>query len=79
MENPHVVTKEVSVGDWILTLFLLAIPVINIVMLFVWAFSSGTAVSKANFAKATLIWMAILIVLSLIGMGLGISIWQSIF
>lgn len=79
MENPYVATKEVSLGDWILTLFLLAIPVINIVMLFVWAFSSGTPVSKANFAKATLIWIAILFVLSLIGMGLGFSIWQAIY
>lgn len=55
--------EAVSLGDWMLTLFLMFLPVVNIIMLFVWAFSSGTPESKANWAKASLIWMAIGIVL----------------
>ena len=53
-------------GDWVLTILLLAIPIVNLVLLFVWGFGSGTNPSKANFAKATLLWMAIGIVLSIL-------------
>ena len=44
-----------SLGDWIITFIILAIPLVNIIMLFVWGFSSSTNPNKANFAKATLI------------------------
>jgi hypothetical protein len=44
-----------SLGDWIITFIILAIPLVNIIMLFVWGFSSNTNPNKANFAKATLI------------------------
>lgn len=53
----------VSIGDWVLTILILALPLINIIMLFVWAFGGGTNKTKANFAKANLIWMVIAIVL----------------
>ncbi|MCY9666950.1 hypothetical protein M5X11_18765 [Paenibacillus alginolyticus] len=52
-----------SVKDWMITILLLAIPLVNIVMLFVWAFSNGENPSKSNYAKASLIW-------ALIGLGL---------
>ena len=55
--------KPVSVGNWMLTYLLMCIPLVNIVMLFVWAFSGSTPVSKANWAKASLIWVLISIVL----------------
>lgn len=56
----------ISVKEWMLTILLLAIPVVNIIMLFVWAFSSGTNQTKANYAKASLLWLAIGIVLYII-------------
>jgi hypothetical protein len=55
--------KPVTLGDWMLTILLTAIPIVGFVMLFVWAFSESTHPSKANWAKATLIWFAIVIVL----------------
>ena len=55
--------QEVTLGDWMITILLSAIPIVNIIMLFVWAFGSNTNPSKANWAKATLIWMLIGIVL----------------
>lgn len=58
--------NTVSVGNWMLTLFLTFIPVVNIIMLIVWAVSSSTPASKSNWAKATLLWMLIAIVLAVI-------------
>ncbi len=56
----------VSVGNWLITLLVLMIPVVNLVMLLVWAFSGGTNPSKANFCKATLLTYLIVIVLILV-------------
>ncbi|TAH45845.1 MAG: hypothetical protein EYC71_05730 [Gammaproteobacteria bacterium] len=52
-----------SLGDWIITMIVLAIPLVNIIMLFVWGFSSSTNPNKANFCKAYLIFFLIAIVL----------------
>ncbi len=54
--------QTVSVGEWLITLLLASIPVVNIVMLLIWAFSDNTKLSKANWAKATLIWLIIVVV-----------------
>ena len=51
--------QPVTVGNWILTTLLMCIPLVNIVLLFVWAFGSNTPISKANWAKAALIWAVI--------------------
>ena len=60
MENS---TNQVSVktGEWVLTFLITAIPLVGFIMLFVWAFGSGTNESKTNWAKAALIWFAIII------------------
>lgn len=58
--------QPMSVKDWIITLLIAAIPLVGFIMLFVWGFGSGTNQNKANWAKATLIWMAILIGLYII-------------
>ena len=56
----------VTIGDWIVTFILMAIPLVNIIMIFVWAFSSSTPVSKANWAKAVLILWLIVFVLAFV-------------
>lgn len=58
--------NNVSVGQWIVTYLIMIVPVVNIVMLFVWGFGSSTAPSKSSWAKATLIWLAVGIVLSIL-------------
>ena len=58
--------NPVSVGEWVLTYLILCVPIVNIVMLFVWAFGSSTNPSKANWAKASLIWFAIVFVLYMV-------------
>lgn len=52
-------SSPVSLGDWILTLIILAIPIVGLVMLFVWGFSSGTHPSKQNYCRAVLIFALI--------------------
>ena len=75
MENQELQTTRnqsiVTIGDWIITMILMCIPFVNFIMLLVWAFSDGTPVSKANWAKATLIFM-------LIGFVLVILFWGAI-
>ncbi|HLP47435.1 MAG TPA: hypothetical protein VK186_26710 [Candidatus Deferrimicrobium sp.] len=55
--------NHVTVGQWMVTILITMIPLVNIIMLFVWGFGSNTNPSKANWAKATLIWFVIVIVL----------------
>ncbi len=59
--------KKVSVGGWMGTLILSAIPVVNLVLWFIWAFSAKRA-SRRTFAAACL-WLT-LICLVLSGVGL---------
>lgn len=65
--NPTYYNYEVmSIKDWLITLFITAIPIVGFIMLFVWAFGNGTNQNKANFAKAGLILMAIAVVFYII-------------
>lgn len=52
-----------SLGDWIITMIVLAIPIVGFIMLFVWGFSSSANPNKSNFCKAALIFYLIAIVL----------------
>lgn len=45
----------VTMGEWVVTLLLCALPVVNIIMLFVWAFGGGAKASKRNWARAALL------------------------
>lgn len=56
-------SSPVSLGDWIITLIVLAIPIVGIVMLFVWGFSAGTHPSKQNYCRAMLIFALIAFIL----------------
>ena len=58
--------QTVSMGDWIVAYIITGIPIVGIVMLFVWAFGSDTKPSKKNWARALLIIAAIGIVIYII-------------
>ncbi|MFW5823084.1 MAG: hypothetical protein ACOCU7_06805 [Tangfeifania sp.] len=58
-------SNEVKTGDWFITLLIAAIPIIGFIMLFVWAFSGGTNPSKANWAKAALLWLVVILAIYL--------------
>jgi heme/copper-type cytochrome/quinol oxidase subunit 2 len=64
--NQNFEEKPVTILDWLLTMLIMTIPLINLIMLIVWAFDSGTNPSKSNWAKASLIWMLISVVLMIL-------------
>jgi len=63
METTDSRTEVLSVKDWLITLLISAIPLVNIVMLIIWAFGDSTNINKANWSKATLILIGIMIAL----------------
>lgn len=65
-KNYDSTSQVMSVKEWIISLVLMIIPFVNIVMLFIWAFGSSTNKNKSNWAKASLILMAIGLVLYII-------------
>ena len=67
--------RPMSVVDWMLTLLILAIPLLNIIMYLYWAFSNSGNVNRKNFCIASLIWFLILcgigLIIAVIGGFLG--------
>ena len=53
--------QVVKMGEWMITYLITMIPLVGLIMMFVWAFSSNTKPSKANWAKAALLWSAIVV------------------
>ncbi len=59
MDESNEEAEVISTKDWLITLIISAIPVVNIIMFFIWAFGDQTNPNKANWAKASLLWMVI--------------------
>jgi len=55
--------EVMSVKDWLITLLIMIIPCVNIIMLFVWAFSNNGNENRKSWARAYLIFLAVGIVL----------------
>ncbi|WP_455029535.1 hypothetical protein [Neisseria sp.] len=62
----HQQAPIVSVKEWLITNLIMMIPLVNIVMMLVWAFGSNTNPNKANYFKAALILFAIVMVIYLV-------------
>lgn len=54
-------TQTMSVTDWLINLVLVAIPLVGIVLLFVWAFGNDGNITRKNWAKANLLLAAIIL------------------
>jgi len=65
-ENQNANQQPMSVKDWLITLLLMSIPLVGFVLLFVYAFGSSENVNKQNWAKAQLIFIAIIIGLMIV-------------
>lgn len=68
-----------TIGDWIITFIITYIPLVGLIMLFVWAFGGGAHPSKKTWAQATLIIFAVMIVLGILFMGIIISMLSAAF
>lgn len=58
--------KIMTMGDWLLTVFLSCIPMVNIIMLIIWSVGKEIDPNKQNYARAMLIIQAIGLVISII-------------
>lgn len=63
--------EPVKISEWVLAMVLMMIPCVNIIMMFVWAFSSTEKKSKSNFFKAYLIFFGI-------SMGVMLLVWLAV-
>ena len=52
-------TRPLTVGEWFVTILILALPLIGIVMYLYWAFAAGVNVNKRNFCRASLLWCVV--------------------
>ena len=66
--------QPMSISDWLVTYLIMLIPLVNLIMIFVWGFGSNTQPSKANWAKASLIWFSILIIVYVLFLGIIIGL-----
>ncbi len=62
---PEGYSETVSVGDWVGSMLLMCIPIVGLILLFVWAFG-GAKPSKANYFKACLLITLISVGISLV-------------
>lgn len=58
-----------SISDWMIIILITMIPVLNLIMFFVWAFSKNINPNQKNWAIANLLWMAAGLIVALIFMG----------
>lgn len=50
--------RALTTGEWFFTIFILALPLIGLIMHFVWAFGEGD-LGRRNFCRATLLWLLV--------------------
>ena len=58
--------RPLTVGDWVITLIILSIPVVNLIFLLYWALSSNSNVNRKNLCIAYLILLAIFIGIAIV-------------
>ena len=71
--------KVISTGEWVASKFLLFIPVVNIIFLFIWAFSKTENKNKSNWAKETLIIYALRVFIYILIILMFFSFFMSLF
>lgn len=51
--------RPLTVGEWMFTLFALAIPLVNLVMYIYWAVAEGVNLNRKRFCQASILWFLI--------------------
>jgi len=78
-QYPPVQWPHMRLGEWIITMLLMAIPVVNIVLMFMWAFGSNVNPSKKTYFQAMLIWIAVGVVIGIVIGGFVYSMFIRVF
>ncbi|MBP8989498.1 MAG: zinc ribbon domain-containing protein [Clostridia bacterium] len=77
--HPYADTSPMSVGQYLLTMILYSIPIVGLILMFVWAFGSQVNLNKKNLSRAILILTLIGVVLSIIFSSVLIGFFSSLF
>lgn len=76
--TPQAGVEPLSVGQYIVTLLLIFIPIVGLILLFKWSFSGTVNLNKKNMARAYLVFFAVWFVLILVGGGAIMGVLESI-
>ena len=60
------VTNQMTLGNWMLTMLVLSIPLVGFIMLLVWAFGGHDQPSRRTYCQASLLWGVIVLVISIL-------------
>ncbi|HZJ77854.1 MAG TPA: zinc ribbon domain-containing protein [Clostridia bacterium] len=71
--------KPLTVGNYLIMMLITVIPIVGIVMMFIWAFGTGHNRNKKNWARATLIVGAISLVFTVIFYSSMLALLQNSF
>lgn len=63
-------TKPLGMWDYFLMELVTKVPILNLVMFFIWGFTGDANENRKNWSRAQLIWAAIGLVLSIAGIAL---------
>lgn len=72
-------SSVMSVGSWIITFIIFAIPFVGIVMMFIWAFGSSGNLNRRNYARASLLISLVMLILGIIFAIVWGALFASIF
>lgn len=64
--NQNNTESVVSTGSWFVFMFLLTIPILNVILVLVEAFGSGSNKNKQNYCRAAILWFVLGIVGSIV-------------
>ena len=71
--------KPMTMGDWLITFLIQMVPLVGLIMLFVWAFGDGTHPSKKTWAQASLVFALIMFILVIIFIAALWTMFSSFF
>ena len=58
MTDNEITEKPLTTGEWFVTMLILGLPLVGLIMYFVWGFGEGNR-SRRNFCRAALLWLAV--------------------
>jgi len=63
--------RVLGVGEWMITILVFLLPLVNIIMMAYWAFSADGNVNRRNLSRACLLWIIILLIAYVVAMAVA--------